>query len=124
MKSIGFPKIFLNRTTTNVIENKDATISNMKLLLGSEQGSLKCDPEYGIALRARLFSQNSEMVKDIIIDSIYTQLKLFMPQVYISRKDVELIQDGKGRVYCKIKLVNQITFKREEYTLHLLDEGE
>ena len=87
MKSIAFPKMF-NSNSTRIIEDKEATTTNLKSLLHSEKGEFLGDPFYGIRLKRYLFEQNTGILKDIIIDEIYTQIALFMPQLKLDRKSV------------------------------------
>ena len=76
MKSIAFPRMILNKTSSNIIDDRQATKNNIANLLGSEQGTLFGDPFYGIRLKFYMFEQNSKVLKDILIDEIYTQIKV------------------------------------------------
>ena len=127
MRSIKFPKMF-NTNSTNVwksTEYKNATAQNTLLVLGSERGELFGDPYYGLLLKHFLYDQNSYVLRDQLIDMIYTQIAIFIPQIKIDRKDIEIIQDKqKGKVYCNFKGINQIDYTTNTYNLVLLDEDQ
>lgn len=121
MKSIEFPNMFKSNSTNITKTYLQATKQNTLLLLQSEKGELFGDPYFGIRLKRYLFEQNNYILKDIIIDEIYTQLALFMPQLSVVRKDINIIQD-KAILYCRFKAVNQIDFTTNTYNLVLYDE--
>lgn len=123
MRSLKFPKMF-GTNSTNVYksaEYKEATLQNCMLLLQSFKGTLLGDPYFGNTLKKYLFEQNSYLLKDIIIDTIYTQLVAFLPQVKIERDDIQIIQDSaRGQLICKFTCVSQIDFTVNTYSLNLL----
>lgn len=123
MKSIGFPKMFATTTSSNIIEDKEATLSNLKALIGSEQGSLTVDPYFGVKLKRYLFDQNNSVLKDIIIDEIYSQIMTFIPQVYVNRKDIDIIQN-KGKLIANIKLTSKMDYSQENYSLVIFQSDE
>ena len=120
MKSIAFPKMF-NTNSTNTIKDLDATKQNTLLLLRSEKGDLFGDPYFGIRLKRYLYDQNNYILKDVIIDEIYTQLALFMPQLIVNRRDIK-IEQSMSKLYCNFKATNQANFKTDMYSLVLYDE--
>lgn len=122
MKSIAFPKMF-NPNSTNITKDFDATKQNTLLLLRSEKGDLFGDPYFGIRLKRYLYEQNNYILKDVIIDEIYTQLALFMPQLIVNRRDIKIQQD-RGTLYCNFKAVNQANFKTDTYSLILYNEDD
>lgn len=122
MKSIAFPKMF-NSNSTNITKDFEATKQNTLLLLRSEKGDLFGDPYFGIRLKRYLFEQNNFILKDIIIDEIYTQLALFMPQLIVERKDIKITQE-RAKLYCRFKAINQANFQTDTYNLVLYDEDE
>lgn len=125
MRSIKFPKMF-NPNSTRVwksSEHLNATKQNTILLLHTTRGELFGDPYFGLMLKRYLFDQNSYILKDAIIDMIYTQLALFIPQVKVKREDIEIIQDReKGKLYCTFSGVSQIDYTFNNYELLLFDE--
>lgn len=120
MTSISFPKMF-SPTSTNIVKDFDMTRQNLLLLLHSEKGELFGDPYFGIRLKRYLYDQNNYILKDIIIDEIYTQLALFMPQVRVERRDINIVQE-RAKLYCNFKATNLIDFTTDTYNLVLYDE--
>lgn len=127
MRSIKFPKMF-NPNSTRVWksdEHIDATKQNTTLLLQTARGELFGDPYFGLMLKRYLFDQNSYILRDAIIDMIYTQLAIFIPQVRVKRNDIEIIQDKeKGRLYCRFSGISQIDYTYSTYNLVLFEERE
>ena len=125
MRTIKFPKMF-NTNNTRVWKSSeylDATKQSTELLLHTTRGELFGDPYFGLMLKRYLFDQNSYILKDVIIDMIYTQLSLFIPQVKVKREDIEIIQDReKGKLYCTFSGVSQIDYTHNTYNLLLFDE--
>ena len=123
MKSIQFPKMFRTNSTLVTDTSLDATKQNLHLLLSSEKGELFGDPYFGIKLKAYLFDQNSYVLKDILIDEIYTQLAIFIPQLKVVRSDIDIIQNKqKSQLICKFKGTNQIDFTTDMYSLVLFSD--
>lgn len=104
MRSIKFPNMF-STNSTNVwleSEHKKATAQNLITLLHTERGELFGDPYYGLMFKHYLFSQNDQVLADVISDIIYTQVALFIPQLKIKRNNIRLITDQeKGKLYCE-----------------------
>ena len=127
MRSIHFPKMF-NTNSTRVwksSEHLNATKQNTKLVLYSERGELIGDPYFGLMLRHFMFDQNNYILRDQIIDMIYTQLAIFIPQVHVERKDITVFQDReKAKLYCEFSGVNQIDYQLNTYQLVLFDSNE
>lgn len=127
MRSLKFPHMF-NTNSTRVWkskEHREATTQNTKLVLGSERGELIGDPYFGLLLRHFMFDQNNYVLRDQIIDRIYTQLAVFIPQVHVERKDINIFQDReKAKLYCEFTGVNQIDYQINTYQLVLFDEKE
>ena len=127
MRSIKFPHMF-NTNSTRVwksSEHRNATKQNTKLVLYSERGELIGDPYFGLMLRQFMFDQNNYILRDQIIDMIYTQLAIFIPQVHVERKDITVFQDReKAKLYCEFSGVNQIDYQLNTYQLVLFDSNE
>lgn len=126
MRSYNFPQMF-NTNSSRIwqdTEYNQATKQNALILLHSERGELECDPYFGVLLKHYMFNQNSYVLKDILIDTLYTQLAIFLPQIRLKRSDIELISDDlKGRLYCKFSGINQIDFTNNTFNLLLFDEN-
>ena len=127
MRSIKFPHMF-NTNSTRVwksSEHHNATKQNTKLALYSERGELIGDPYFGLMLRHFMFDQNNYILRDQIIDMIYTQLAIFIPQVHVERKDITVFQDReKAKLYCEFSGINQIDYQLNTYQLVLFDSNE
>ena len=127
MRSIKCPHMF-NTNSTRVWKSSEylnATKQNTKLVLYSERGELIGDPYFGLMLRQFMFDQNNYILRDQIIDMIYTQLAIFIPQVHVERKDITVFQDReKAKLYCEFSGVNQIDYQLNTYQLVLFDSNE
>lgn len=125
MRSWKFPKMF-NTNSSNIwkaTEHNEATTQNAKLVLHSTRGELFGDPYFGLLLKTYMFDQNSYVLKDQIIDMIYVQLAIFIPQVHVDRKDIDIIQDKeKGKLYCQFSGINQIDYQLNTFNLLLFEE--
>ena len=122
MSSIAFPKMF-NKTSTNIVTDLEATKQNGILLLSVETNELFGDPYFGIKARKLLFEQNNVILKDIFIDEIYIKLAVFMPQIILERKDIDIISD-RGILYAKFKARNVTSYELDTYQLVLYNENE
>lgn len=120
IKSIAFPNMF-TRTSTNFVTDKEATFQNLKYLILSEKGELFGDPFYGVGLKKYLFDQNDTIIKDLILDDMYTAIATFMPQLRINRNDLKLRTGDKGEIFVDIRAVNQLDFTTDLYSIVLLE---
>lgn len=126
MTSIKFPKMFKSGSTNVTKTDKEATLQNLKTLIGSERGDFKIDPEFGIAIKQLIYDQNNYVLRDIVIDELYTQISLFMPQLLVSRKDITITHNRLGRraqLEAHIKVKNILDFTTDMYDL-VLFQGE
>ena len=106
-------------------EYNEATSQNTKLLLHCERGELIGDPYFGLLLKHFMFDPNRYVLRDQIIDMIYTQLAQFIPQVKVERKNISVYQDREnGKLYCEFSGINQIDYTVNTYTLVLFDVSE
>ena len=124
MRSVKFPHMFTGNSTNiwKSSEHLQATKQNIKLLLKSERGELFGDPYFGVLLKHYMFEQNGAVLRDQIIDLIFTQLVIFMPQLKINRNDITIVQDRqKGKLYCHFLATNQIDHQLNTYDLVLLN---
>ena len=125
MRSFKFPKMFNSNSSQIWREDEynKATRQNVLLLLQSERGELECDPYFGILLKHYMFNQNSYILKDMLADTIYTQIAIFLPQIKISRNSINIFSDDrKGRLYCSFSGINQIDYTHNTFNLLLFDE--
>lgn len=125
MRSYKWPKMF-SSNSSNIWKSSEylsATKQNSILLLQSEKNELFGDPYYGTLFKHYLFDQNSYALKDVVIDIVYTQLAMFIPQIRVKRDDIEIIQDKeKGKLYCNFSGINQIDYQPNTYNLVLYED--
>ena len=126
MRSYKFPKMF--STNSSRIWRADeyllATRQNAIFLLHSERGEIECDPYFGILLKHYLFNQHNYILKDMLIDTIYTQIAIFLPQIKIKRDAIKLIPDArKGLIHCEFSGICQIDYTHNTFNLLLFDES-
>jgi len=123
MNSINFPKMF-NTSNTNVItDSKKATSQDLQLLLSCEKGELFGDPFFGIKLKRYIFNQNNHVLRDILIDEIYSQILVFMPQLTVKRNDISIVQKDKD-ITIRIRAINTVDFTTNMYDLVLFHDDE
>lgn len=122
MKSIAFPNMF-NGRSTNVVSDKEATISNLKLLLQSYKKTLFGDPYYGTNLLSLIYEQNNYILVDIVKDEIYTDILEFMPQLQVERNNIELVGDKSG-VSVNIVGKNLLNGMTDLYSIRLINNDE
>lgn len=122
MRSIAFPKMF-SKNTTLITEGHDATMQNLTLLLSSEQGSLQDDPGFGIKLRAYMYDPNNYILRDILIDELFTQICIFMPQITLTRKDINVVMKGTSCI-ATIRCTNRLDFTTNMYNINLFTTQE
>lgn len=118
MQSISFPKMFTN-TTTRLLSDHEATVSNLRLLLLSEKNSLFGDPYFGTNIRKLIFEPNNVVLQDIVIDEIYTAILQFMPQVLVRRTDITIVQQGSD-LFVTIRALNLLDYTTDLYNINLI----
>lgn len=119
MYSIAFPEMFTT-SRTKIYEDRDATMSNLKLLLLSFKGNLLGDPYYGTNLHKIIYSNNHQILKDLVIDDIYTAIAEFMPQLRVSRNDIRIWGD-KTHLYASINALNLLNYTNNLYEINLTE---
>lgn len=117
MYSIQFPNMVSN-TSTNIVKDHEATAQNLKLLLASNKSSLFGDPDYGTRLNALMFEQNNQILRDLVIDEIYTAILTFLPQIKVNRNDIT-ITSNRAAVYANIKALNLLDYTMDLYNINL-----
>lgn len=122
IKSISFPEM-LNHNRVQLVEDYDATLQNIKTVLGSEKGEFKFDPYFGIRLKRYMFEQNNFVLQDLLLDEIYEQLVTFIPQIIVRRNDITFEKE-RAKLYLNIKCTNRIDFTLNTYNLVLYNNQE
>lgn len=122
MNAVGFPDM-LSSNKTVIIKDIDATRQNLDLLLTSYKKTMLGDPYFGTNLRKLFFESNNAVLRDLVIDDIYTTINTFMPQIRVIRKNIEVISD-RNSVYVRLKAQNLLDFSFDEYNIKLLEVEE
>ena len=123
--SLAFPNMF-TPNGVKVISDREATESNIKLLLASWKKSLLGDPYFGTKLKTYIFEQNNIILRDIIIDDILISLQQFIPQIKVTRKDISLkmgTKEDKVTVWATINCINKLDSTLDTYSIKLLTDG-
>lgn len=122
MYSLSFPDMFIT-SRTKLYKDRDATMSNLKLLLQSFKGNLLGDPYYGTNLHKIIYSNNHQILRDLIIDDIYVAIAEFMPQLRVARRDIRIYGDGVN-LYADINALNLLNYTTNLYEINLTEETE
>lgn len=122
MYSFNFPSM-LNTVTSKLIQDKEAIRSNVLLLLQSERKTLFGDPYFGSQLKRMLFEQSTTVITDLVVDELYTTLTTFIPQIFLTRKDITLTCDGTD-IYATVKYVFVLDNTVDLYTINLTESEE
>ena len=117
MYSFNFPKM-LRSNTSVLIRDKEAVKSNLNLILNSEMTSLFGDPMYGTDLKTMIFEQADSLIVDLIIDKLYTAIVTFIPQLYLTRKDIK-VYIKQNDVFADVKCVYIPDNTSDLYTINL-----
>lgn len=123
MYSIAFPNMLsLNRT--NLVKDRDATYSNLYLILKTvTKECLYGDPYYGTNLLRIIYQQNDLLVKELVVDEIYTAIRTYIPQLQLTRENITVV--GKGtKLFAEIRAINLIDQKLDLYEIELTDFSE
>ena len=120
MISISFPDM-LGTYKTNTVQGKEATKSNLSLTLMSFKNTLFGDPYFGTNLNRFIYDQSNSIVRDLVIDDIYTAILAFMPQLLVRRRDISLTLNG-NTVNITIQAMNKINQQIDLYSIALTGE--
>lgn len=122
MYSFNFPSM-LSGVTSKLLQDKEAIRSNVLLLLQSERKTLFGDPYFGSQLKRLLFEQATSLVADLVIDELYTTLTTFIPQIFLTRKDITLTCDGTD-IFATVRYVFVLDNTVDLYTINLTETDE
>lgn len=120
MNSIRFPDMF-DSAKTNVVDMHDATLQNLKLVLKSTKKSFFGDPYFGTNIQRMLHDENNIVLQDLVIDDIYSAILTFMPQIKISRKNIEVVSEF-DKLFVRIKCINLLDYSTNMYEINLMEE--
>ena len=117
MYSFSFPNM-LGSNTSNLSNDKNAVKSNISLILSSEKKSLFGDPYFGSTIKQAIFEQPNSIVVDLLIDEIYSTIQTYIPQVFLTRRDIT-IESDKTDLYAVIKYTYIPDNSSDLYTINL-----
>lgn len=120
MYSIKFPDM-LSSASTNLVEDHEATMSNLRLMLASWKTSLFGDPYFGTNIKRYLHEQNNVVLRDLIIDDINLAIHDFMPQLQTSRDQIT-VEQKKDQIYVNIECTNMLQSQPDTYTIILTQD--
>ena len=122
MNAIGFPNMLYHNKSV-IIKDLDATKQNLTYLLQSYKKTMLGDPYFGTNLRKLVYESNNAILRDLVIDDIYTAINNFMPQIRVTRRDITVTSDG-NKIMVNIVAQNMLDFSFAEYNVKLLDVEE
>ena len=121
--SFNFPKMISDVGSTVLIEDKKAISQNLFLMLLSTKNSQLGDPNYGTNLKRLIFNPKDIIIQDLVIDEIFTSIKLFMPEITVSRNDIK-IKVERGIIYTEITAKLNVDNTINLYTIPLIESEE
>ena len=122
MNAVGFPNM-LQANKTVIVKDLDATKQNLTYLLQSYKKTMLGDPYFGTNLRKLFYESNNAILRDLVIDDIYSAINNFMPQIRVTRKDITVTSD-RNMVMVNIIAQNLLDFSFAEYNIKLLEVEE
>ena len=122
MNAVKFPDMISNNKT-NIVKDLDATKQNYALLLKSFKKTLFGDPYFGVNLQKLFFERNNAVLRDLVIDDVFTATTLFMPQLRVERKNISVTSEGSD-VYVNIKAQNMLDYSFVNYSINMLNVEE
>ena len=122
MNAVGFPNM-LQANKTVIVKDLNATKQNLTYLLQSYKKTMLGDPYFGTNLRKLFYESNNAILRDLVIDDIYSAINNFMPQIRVTRKDITVTSD-RNLVMVNIVAQNLLDFSFAEYNIKLLEVEE
>ena len=123
MYSIAFPDM-LSINETKLVKDHEATYSNLYLILKTvTKECLYGDPYYGTNLLRIIYQQNSILLKEIVVDEIYTAITTYVPQLKLTRKNINVTSKGT-KLFAEIRAINLIDQQLDLYEIELTDFSE
>lgn len=121
--SFNFPKMIEDIGNTKLIEGKKAVSQNLKLMLLSTKNSQLGDPNYGTNLKRLIFNPRDVIIQDIVIDEIFTAIRLFMPEITVGRNNIQ-IKVQRGVIYAEIVAKFNVDNTINLYSIPLIESEE
>ena len=86
----------------------------------SEKGELFGDPYFGTNLKKLIFDRNNTILRDIVIDDIFTAITMFMPQIKVERRNISVESEG-SRLYINIRAQNRLDYTFTDYSINMIN---
>ena len=119
MNAVSLPDMISNNST-NIITDEDATLQNLKYLILSSKNTLFGDPYFGTNLKKLIFDRNNTILRDIVIDDIFTAITMFMPQIKVERRNISVESEG-SRLYINIRAQNRLDYTFTDYSINMIN---
>ena len=119
MNAVSFPDMISNNST-NIITDEDVTLQNLKYLILSSKNTLFGDPYFGTNLKKLIFDRNNTILRDIVIDDIFTAITMFMPQIKVERRNISVESEG-SRLYINIRAQNRLDYTFTDYSINMIN---
>ena len=119
MNAVSFPDMISNNST-NIITDEDATLQNLKYLILSSKNTLFGEPYFGTNLKKLIFDRNNTILRDIVIDDIFTAITMFMPQIKVERRNISVESEG-SRLYINIRAQNRLDYTFTDYSINMIN---
>ncbi len=119
MNAVQFPNMISNNQT-NIVYDYNATLQNLTALILSSKKTLFGDPYFGTNIKKLIYDRNSAVLRDIVIDDIFTAITMFMPQIRVERRNITVESSGSS-LYINIKAQNLLDYSFDDYTINMLN---
>lgn len=119
MNAVQFPNMISNNQT-NIVYDYNATLQNLTTLILSSKKTLFGDPYFGTNIKKLIYDRNSAVLRDIVIDDIFTAITMFMPQIRVERRNITVESSGSS-LYINIKAQNLLDYSFDDYTINMLN---
>ena len=94
MDGFNFPNIFKGNGV-DILKDKEAITTQLKLLLNSELFEFRYDPGYGSNVPLLRLRVDNQLTRDLLIDAIY-DAQIFCPNLRFNRNQVEITKTAPG----------------------------
>ena len=123
MRSLAWPKMFRNNEEVKLVADKEATKSNLLLLLNSDRVPLFGDPYFGTSLKPLLFEQNNTILVDLLVEEICAAIAEYMPQISVTRNDIK-IYTNKTDLIATVKVTYKADNTTDLYDIRLMNDNQ
>ena len=107
MNTISFPKMFNNnsyKTSTNLSYNYKSIHESLTNLFLTSPGELLGDPQYGCAIKEKLFDNKTTFDMNELRNIMIHAIKKYVPQISVRASDIKIYSNPNNNKY-KITLL-------------------